>query len=137
VVYAKLDFSDEYKKIHEEGFWLGEGTNNYAEYSALLHLLKWLGSWKEVTIYCDSALVVNQVNDVWDVNNRALLPYWQEAYARLIQGKHKLIHIRGHQGIEGNERADFLCNEVLDDFERRGFGKADKERASRAPEGQN
>jgi len=136
VVYAKLNFLDEYKKIHEEGFWLGEGTNNYAEYSALRHLLEWLGSWKEVTIYCDSKLVVEQVNGRWNVGKEMAAHYFV-CYGLLKRGRHKLIHVNGHSGVEGNELADKLCNEVLDDFERRGFGKANKEGTNRAPKGQD
>ena len=91
-------------------------TNNYAEYQGLIRLLKFLykARLRNVVIYCDSLLVVNQVNDVWDVNSPDLLPYWQLAYGLLTQGCHVLKHIKGHDGIAGNEEADRLCNEELD-----------------------
>lgn len=108
--------------IYEEGFWLGQGTNNHAEYSALRHLLQWLDNWKNVTIYCDSKLVVEQVNGRWRISDQ-MKHYFNSCYGLFVRGQHQLIHIDGHSGIEGNQRADELCNEVLDDFERRGFGK--------------
>ena len=91
-------------------------TNNYAEYQGLIRLLKFLykAHLRNVVIYCDSLLVVNQVNDVWDVNSPDLLPYWQLAYGMVMQGCHVLKHIKGHDGIAGNEEADRLCNEELD-----------------------
>ena len=91
-------------------------TNNYAEYQGLIRLLKFLykARLRNVVIYCDSLLVVNQVNDVWDVNSPDLLPYWQLAYGMVMQGCHVLKHIKGHDGIAGNEEADRLCNEELD-----------------------
>jgi ribonuclease HI len=93
-------------------------TNNYAEYQGLIRLLKFLykARLRNVVIYCDSLLVVNQVNDVWDVNSPDLLPYWQLAYGMVMQGCHVLKHIKGHDGIAGNEEADRLCNEVLDGY---------------------
>ena len=91
-------------------------TNNYAEYQGLIRLLKFLykAHLRNVVIYCDSLLVVNQVNDVWDVNSPDLLPYWQLAYGMVMQGCHVLKHIKGHDGKVGNEEADRLCNEELD-----------------------
>ncbi len=98
-------------------------TNNFAEYVGLLDLLRWAamnGPYLNLDIFCDSKLVVEQVNDNWDVNSADLLPLWREAYALLKRGGHTLTHIRGHQGDPGNEYVDRLCNEVLDaEFERR------------------
>jgi ribonuclease HI len=91
-------------------------TNNYAEYQGLILLLEHLytHSMRNVIIHCDSELVVNQVNDVWDLNSQDLLPLWQRAYGLLVQGCHVLKHVKGHEGNKGNERADALCNEMLD-----------------------
>jgi ribonuclease HI len=97
-------------------------TNNYAEYQGLLDLLKYAAKHKimGLEIYCDSKLVVNQVNDVWDVNNQELVPLWVLAYALRIRGGHTLQHIHGHSGDPGNEYVDRLCNEALD---KEGIGK--------------
>jgi ribonuclease HI len=106
------------KESAREGRYLGpeKRTNNYAEYSGLIGLLEYLYKHKikNVNIYSDSKLVVEQVSDRWDVSEPSLLPMWRLAYGLLQQGEHSLYHIKGHDGNEGNERADKLCNEVLD-----------------------
>lgn len=91
-------------------------TNNYAEYQGLLRLLRYLYEQEVygVTIYCDSALVVNQVNDLWDVNEPSLLPFWREAYGLRVKGGHLLKLVKGHADTSGNNRADELCNALLD-----------------------
>ena len=91
-------------------------TNNYAEYMGLLHLLRW-ASAKKITgldIFCDSKLVVNQSNDVWNINKEELRPLRDEAYAFLVRDSHNLQHIKGHSGDPGNEYVDTLCNIELD-----------------------
>ena len=91
-------------------------SNNFAEYAGLIMLLEYLytHSLRNVTIYCDSKLVVEQVSDNWDVNSQDLLPLWRKAYALRVQGGHTLRHVKGHEGNKGNERADELCNLELD-----------------------
>ncbi len=92
-------------------------TNNYAEYQGLLDLLKWAekeGRYN-LTIYCDSKLIVNQVMDVWDVNSEELRPLWQLAYSLRVRRCHVLEHVKGHSGNPGNEFCDKLCNEALNE----------------------
>ena len=55
------------KKVHLYSTGIGYGTNNEAEYASLIELcdkLQPLGI-KNIDIYGDSLLVVNQVNKVW------------------------------------------------------------------------
>ena len=106
------------KLIAWESRYLGPElhSNNHAEYQGLLSLLRWAAVNKiyNLNIYCDSQLVVNQVNDVWDVNSAELMPLWRIAYALKVRGRHTLTHIKGHAGNEGNELADWFCNKILD-----------------------
>jgi ribonuclease HI len=90
-------------------------TNNYAEYQGLILLLEWLyaQSIRNVVIHCDSKLVVNQTLHNWECNGD-LRPLMSKAYGLLVQGCHALKHIKGHEGNKGNERADELCNAMLD-----------------------
>jgi ribonuclease HI len=92
-------------------------TNNYAEYMGLTLLLEHLYRYtiKNVRIYSDSALVVNQVNGRWNCNFLETRQMVAKIYGLLEQGGHSLHHIKGHEGYVGNERADYLCNEVLDE----------------------
>lgn len=59
---------------------IGDGTNNQAEYLALLNLLRIIEDMnlKDVAIYGDSQLVVNQINGVYKVKNHMLIPIYQE-----------------------------------------------------------
>ena len=70
--------------------------------------------YRNVVIYSDSKLVVEQVNQKWEVNSDELRPLMSKAYGLLVQGCHVLKHIKGHDGNKGNERADELCNAILD-----------------------
>lgn len=96
----------------------GLNTNNVAEYNALLDLLRWAEACGHtgIEIFSDSALVVNQTNMDWGVSQHAphLLILRNEAFTLLDQGQHTLKLVKGHDGVEGNERADEICNEVLD-----------------------
>ena len=106
-------------KLDTFGSWyLGpeRKTNNHAEYAALIRLLEILfqNNVRNVIIFSDSKLVVNQTNQVWSVESNDLRPLMSTAYGLLTQGCHILRHCRGHSGIEGNEFVDKLCNEELD-----------------------
>lgn len=90
-------------------------TNNYAEYMGVIMLLEWAEEvgLESLEIWCDSKLVVNQVNCEWQVK-----PHMQElcsrAFGLLHKTKSSLKHLRGHAGTLGNETADEICNEILD-----------------------
>jgi ribonuclease HI len=99
-------------------------TNNFAEYMGLVALLirAEIAGWKGAAIYSDSSLVVNQCTGGWAVSSK-FSSLAQTAQGLLIRGGHKLYHMRGHEkdprkGLHrGNNRADELCNKVLDEFQ--------------------
>ena len=90
-------------------------TNNHAEFQGLLDLLKWAETTKisKLEIFCDSALVVNTVNGIWELKSEDLRPLWLLATALKVRGQHTLKHVDGHAGNEGNELADWFCNDIL------------------------
>jgi ribonuclease HI len=100
------------------GFFLGPElhTNNYAEYQGLVKLLEHLerNAYEPIAIHCDSKLVVEQVNQRWNVTSNELRPLMSKAYGLLTKGGHTLLHVKGHSGDPGNEAVDLLCNKVLD-----------------------
>jgi ribonuclease HI len=107
------------EEVHRGGKFLGTKTNNEAEYEGLIALLEYLhGHFQRVLIFSDSALVVNQVNGAWKINDEKLRPLVARAYALLVRGRHTLQLIKGHSGILGNETVDQICNEVLDTNEK-------------------
>jgi ribonuclease HI len=92
-------------------------TNNYAEFMALLYLLHALDHYglRRVEIYSDSKLVVETLYQRWELKEPSLVLFMLQAYALLTRGNHSLEHLKGHDGNRGNERADALANEGLDD----------------------
>jgi len=80
----------------------------------LLHSLAHFGL-NRASIYSDSQLVVNTVNQQWQTQSPSLFSIVPMTYALLVRGNHTLEHLKGHDGNKGNERADTLANEALDD----------------------
>ena len=58
----------------EIGVYLGKGTNNEAEYEALIYGLTKAKQFKikELTCYADSELMVRQVNGLYKINNERI-----------------------------------------------------------------
>ena len=104
-------------------------SNNFAEYQGLILLLEYLyaHSVRNVVIHTDSELVVNQTLGNWEVKQSDLKVLAAKCYGLLVRGCHVLKHIKGHDGNKGNERADGLCNAMLDahkeEYELYLFGK--------------
>lgn len=100
------------EEIHSGCRYIGNQTNNIAEYTGLL-----LGvqaaiqlEIKNIDIYCDSKLVVNQVNGKWEIN----LPPLQSCVNNVTILLNKLDHYT-LQWIprEENKRADELSNDAF------------------------
>jgi ribonuclease HI len=111
-------------EVFRQGIYLGPElhTNNYAEFQGLIFALKWasiLGITR-IMLFCDSKLVVNTVNETWELKEESLKTIQIYARALMIRGNHTLHHIKGHSGILGNEVADLICNEILDKEEQNG-----------------
>ena len=92
--------------------WLGQMTNNQAEYHALIEGLKAIRQWKpdRVEIYLDSKLVVEQVLGRYKIKEPELQKLHAEA-TRLLDG---LPHEIKHVPREANRGADYLANLAID-----------------------
>jgi ribonuclease HI len=94
--------------------YLGERTNNQAEYTALiraLELAKPLGA-TELDCYLDSELVVKQLNRQYRVKDAQLAPLFLQVH-NLQQGYQKVTYT--HVRREHNKDADRLVNQAVDD----------------------
>ena len=62
---------------HNEKFVLGVGTNNRAEYMAMIHGLNWClkNEILKIKAMTDSKVVINQVYNIWKCNNEILKKY--------------------------------------------------------------
>ncbi|MDI6760141.1 MAG: ribonuclease HI family protein [Candidatus Brocadiaceae bacterium] len=101
------------KVIEEAGQYIGETTNNVAEYRALLEGLKrsLARGVKGVEIFSDSELMVKQINGEYRVKSQSLLHLYMEAMKLLSSLTHwKIAHI----SRERNSRADALANMAID-----------------------
>jgi ribonuclease HI len=99
--------------LAEEGRYIGEATNNVAEYRAVLlglELARSVGA-REVQVVNDSELVARQIGGQYKVKNAGLRPLWQETMEALRSfDSWSVENVPRAQ----NARADELVNEALD-----------------------
>lgn len=92
--------------------YIGEGTNNQAEYKALLAAMeKAKGKTDELECYLDSELVVKQLNREYKVKNQDLAPIFLKIYNLSLSFKKVIFK---HIPREQNQEADALANEAMD-----------------------
>jgi ribonuclease HI len=94
------------------GHYLGEITNNQAEYHALMYGLKAIARYQPsaVEVFLDSDLLVNQLNGRYQVRDAGLRPLYEEA-RRLAQA---LPSVRfSHVPRALNHLADAEANRAL------------------------
>lgn len=109
--YVLLDMNNEI--IKKSGVYLGITTNNQAEYQALKfgmeEALKL--SVRELNVFMDSLLVINQMKGIFRVKNRDLWPIHQSI--KDLSEKFTSVTYQ-HVPRELNRLADAEVNEVLD-----------------------
>lgn len=100
-------------------------TNNQMEMEALIECLSYFSSGDKedkATIYCDSMYCINGTvlwSDYWVKSN------WKKGTVKNIdrwkiirslylpiKDRVKLRHVKGHSGVEGNERVDVLAGKA-------------------------
>lgn len=99
-------------KIKEVSEYIGEGTNNIAEYKAFIRALveiKKLGA-RDAIIYTDSQLLANQLNGLYKVKDAKLKKLKAKADELLFYLNVKIEHIQR----EKNSLADFLSKKAAE-----------------------
>ena len=99
--------------------YLGNRTNNFAEYAAIIEGLRECHNRgiKKIEIRTDSQLLLRQLLGQYKVKSPQMIPLYNRSIELLGQmDEFKLTHVRGHQGIYGNELADKLANQALDNI---------------------
>lgn len=93
---------------------LGNQTNNFAEYTAVIEALKWLTTNAEKTaeLRSDSELLIKQLKGEYKVKSETIKPLHAEI--KSILQSHKLNVQFKHVRREFNKEADRLANEALD-----------------------
>jgi len=99
--------------LGERTAYIGEATNNVAEYMAIqlgIELARELGA-SEIELVNDSQLVARQIGGEYKVKNKGLMPLFTETMESLRGfDRWSVRDVRREQ----NERADQLVNEELD-----------------------
>jgi probable phosphoglycerate mutase len=105
--------------VAELSEYLGIQTNNYAEYSGLLGVLKWSveHNVKHLRVVSDSELMVKQMQGKYKVASPILRPLFEEA--RKLSRNIASFEIR-HTLRGGNKQADKLANDAMD----KGMGRS-------------
>jgi len=106
-------YNEKRQVVAEVKEYLGETTNNQAEYRAViaaLHKSKALGG-EELEFNLDSELVVKQLNREYKVKNKELAPLFLSIHNLSVD--FKKISYR-HIPREENKEADRLANEAMD-----------------------
>lgn len=109
--FVIMDLND--KVLVEHGVYIGITTNNQAEYLAVKfgmeEALK--GGVREISVYLDSLLVVNQMNGIFKVRNRDLWPIHSAIQEHCKKFKKVTFT---HVPREMNKLADAEVNKCLD-----------------------
>lgn len=106
--------------VEKKGFFLGPGTNNEAEYRALIAGLTAASALgvEHIVVYSDSELVVRQMGGTYRVSSPRLRPLHDRA--RDLTKRFRSVRFRSvprENPLIG--KADLLCNEILDELKGR------------------
>lgn len=106
----------------EISVYLGRGTNNIAELSAIEEALEVLKGWPgPIDVYTDSNYAIGVLTKAWKAKaNQELIAGIKE----LLPRGHdvRFVWVPGHAGVDLNERADELARAAI---ERRGDARED------------
>jgi len=99
--------------LAEHGY-IGTATNNIAEYTALVALLKRARRWtcSRLVVHSDSELMVRQVNGQYRVRDEGLRKYYEQVM-KLLAGTPFSVEVL-HVSREENRDADRLANRGID-----------------------
>lgn len=122
--YGFVAYDEQKNKLFEGMQFIGEKTNNQAEYRGVLGALEYIESRVKnnkfenvegVYFFLDSKLIVEQMNGNFKIKNEGLKPLYWEIREKImfLGGKVVFEHVRR----EKNKVADSLVNKALDEHE--------------------
>jgi ribonuclease HI len=96
-------------------------TNNRMEITAAIKAIKAIKKESSITIYTDSVYVKNGITvwihnwikKNWNKNSKnpiKNIDLWQELWEAISIHSVEWVWVKGHNGNQGNERADYLAN---------------------------
>lgn len=114
--YGGVIYDENNNEIATYKKYIGKHTNNVAEYLGCFHGVRACiqEGIKNVTIYGDSKLVIEQVSGRWKVKSDNIKPIYNEIKKVLDTNPFEKIEFK-HVKRNKNKRADQLANEALDE----------------------
>lgn len=108
------------KPIYSAGYALGKGTNNEAEYTAVIMALRYALHYgiRELVIVSDSNVVTEQIKGNYKVKAKNLIPLLNEVLS-LVKRLNRFDIVNVKRNAEYIPLADKICNDVLDLIEKR------------------
>ncbi len=96
--------------------YIGTGTNNKAEYLALIEGLNAARAWKpdRLEVFMDSQLVVEQVNGRWKIKHTELQALARQVQALLQEFPSVIV---SYVPRAKNRGADALANKAIDEYQ--------------------
>ena len=107
-------FFDDSKKAVKKLFkFIGNATNNVAEYTALIYGVQeaLIDKYENITINSDSELLTRQLRGEYKVKNENLKPFYEQ-FLHLFRGFNKIDVVSIPR--EQNKLADNLANKAID-----------------------
>jgi ribonuclease HI len=106
-------YNDKDEVVAELSEYIGEATNNAAEYTAVIRALEKgleLGG-VEISLFTDSELLAKQINGEYAVKNEGLIPLYKQVIN--LKGEFDKFQVT-HVPREQNKAADSLANQAID-----------------------
>ncbi len=113
---AFVIYDDQGEAVFSQGKYLGQATNNQAEYQAVEMAIDWLiknAVNEESEFYLDSQLVANQLQGNFKIKNTELKTVWEKIKKNILANK-LVIKNFVYVPREKNILADNLVNRILD-----------------------
>jgi ribonuclease HI len=117
---AYIIYNNDGTILSQKGFFLGNSTNNIAEYYGVIHALTWLKEYFSthptgvviINFFLDSMLVVNQLNGIYRVKDTKLRPL--ALNIKTLEKSFSANFSYQHISRDKNSVADSLVNKTLD-----------------------
>lgn len=101
--------------IHQKSKFIGDATNNIAEYTAIIKALEEAEKFTrwEIKVYSDSQLAIKQINKKWRIKVQHLSDLCDQVY-RQREKFEKVEFYRVGRENHFTQKCEALCNECLD-----------------------
>jgi ribonuclease HI len=109
-----LDYRGQRKSLNG---YHAQTTNNRMELTAVIEGLKALKRPCEIDLHTDSKYVMQGINEwmnAWKQNGWKNVDLWQSLESEAARHRIRWHWVKGHSGVDGNERADQLANDAID-----------------------